>query len=287
LDIKSVSIKDKNYPRLLKEISGPPAILNYRGELPKKEDFLIAVVGSRACTSYGRRVAEEVAFYLAKEGFVIVSGLALGIDSIAHQAALDADGKTIAVLGCGCDIIYPYCHRKLADDMIKSGGAIISEFDNGYPPLRQNFPQRNRIISGISYATVIIEATLKSGAIITAKLALDQNREVFAVPGPIYSSNSQGCNNLIKIGAFPVTSPEDILLALDVKPKSSARKDLVTNLNKDEELIFSLISKNAIAIDKLKELSKLDIADLNSAVIMLEIKGLIKNLGGGQYIRIK
>jgi DNA processing protein len=285
--IEVLTIKDKNYPGLLRELADPPAILYYKGKLPKKNDFLVSIVGSRACTSYGRQVAEELAYNLAKEGITIVSGLALGIDSIAHKAALQAKGKTIAVLGCGLDIIYPYTHKRLAEEIIKKDGAIISEFSLGTPPLKPNFPMRNRIISGISKATIVVEAALKSGALITAKSALEQNREVFAVPGSIFNPNSEGCNNLIKMGAYPVTSYEDILSELGIKSKIAKIKKEAEGDSKEEKVILSLLSYEPVSIDKLKELSKLDIAVLNSTLIMLEIKGLVKNIGGAQYIRIK
>ena len=286
LGISVLTIKDKNYPKLLAQIYDPPAILYYKGTLPKKEDFLVSVVGSRACTSYGRQVAEDLVYNLAKEGLTITSGLALGIDSIAHKAALEAQGKTIAVLGNGLDLIYPYSHKKLAEEIIEKDGAIVSEFPLGMPPLKQNFPQRNRIISGLSQATVVVEAALNSGALITAKSALEQNREVFAVPGSIYNPNSLGCNNLIKMGAHPVTSFEDILLELNIKPSEKVKREKVKGETEEENLLLSLLSHEPISIDKLKELSKLDIAVLNANLIMLEIKGVVKNIGGGQYIRI-
>lgn len=285
LNIKISTLEDKNYLSILKEISDPPAVLYYKGELPKEKDMLIAVVGSRACTAYGRRVAEELAYNLSKENITIVSGLALGIDSIAHRACLKAGGKTLAVLGCGLDQIYPTSHHKLAEEIIETGGAVFSEFPLGYPPFKQNFPMRNRIISGLSKATVIIEAALKSGALITAKSALEQNREVFAVPGSIYSPSSAGTNALIRMGAYPVTSYEEILLELGYQPKK-AKKEKAKGDTPEENLLLKILSHEPIHIDKLRELSKLDIAALNSTLIMLEIKGLVKNIGGGQYICI-
>lgn len=287
LNIEVIIIKDKNYPKLLSEIPDPPAILYYKGKLPQKDDFLVSIVGSRACTSYGRQVAEEIAYNLAQEGLTIVSGLALGIDSIAHKAALDGKGKTIAVLGCGLDIIYPYSHKKLAEEIVEKDGAIISEFPLSMPPLKPNFPMRNRIISGLSKATVVVEAALKSGALITAKSALEQNREVFAVPGSIKNPNCQGTNNLIKMGAHPVTSYEDILLELNIKLTERKKTERKKGETEEENLLLKILSHEPASIDKLKEVSKLDIAVVNSTLIMLEIKGLIKNVGGAQYIRVK
>ncbi|MCX6806943.1 MAG: DNA-processing protein DprA [Candidatus Berkelbacteria bacterium] len=285
LNIDFVTIKDKNYPSILKEIYDPPAILYYKGALPKENDLLVGVVGSRVCTTYGRQVAEDVSFNLAKEEIIIVSGLALGIDSIAHQAALDAKGKTIAVLGCGLDTIYPSSHQKLALDIVKNNGAILSEFPLGCPPYKSNFPMRNRIISGLSKAVVIIEAAIKSGALITARSALEQNREVFAVPGPIYSRNSEGTNSLIKMGAHPLTNSEDLFFELGIKIKAKKQKEIKGD-TEEENMILEILSREPSSIDKLKELSKLDIAVLNSTLIMLEIKGMVKNIGGGQYIKV-
>lgn len=284
--MEKISLNDSKYPLLLSKISDPPSFLFYEGELPKKDDILIAIVGSRACSAYGRQVAYELSFNLAKEGIVIVSGLALGIDSIAHQAALDAKGRTVAVLGCGLDIIYPSSHQKLAKEIIKKEGAIVSEFSPGTPPLPHHFPLRNRIISGISVATVVVEAALRSGALITARYALEQGREVFAVPGPVYSQNSQGTNNLIKMGASPVTSFEDVMLGLNIQLNSERKKGAVKAETKEEEILLSLLNQGAVSVDKLCELSKLEISIVSSTLIMLEIKGLVKNIGG-QYIRIK
>lgn len=289
LGIKFVTLSDKSYPDLLAEIPDPPHVLYYKGVLPKKNDFLFAVVGSRACTYYGRQVTESFIYNLALFGLTVVSGLAFGIDGLAHQAALKAKSKTIAVLAGGLNEIYPPAHKKMAEEIIKTGGAIISENHIGIPSLKQFFPLRNRIISGLSKAILVIEAALKSGALITARSALEQNREVFAVPGSIYSKTSEGTNNLIKMGAHPVTKFEDILLELGinktvqgVRGAKEAKGD-----NKEENILLSLLGSDPIYIDKLAEKSKLDIAVVNSTLIMLEIRGIVKNIGGGSYIRIK
>jgi len=287
LGIKFVLIKNKDYPKLLAEIPDPPPVLYYKGILPKDDEFLFAVVGSRACTYYGRQVTEDIVYNLAKSGLIIVSGLALGIDGLAHQAALKANGKTVAVLACGLDQIYPYAHKKIADEIIEKEGAIISENHLGTKPLRAFFPLRNRIISGLSRATLIIEAALRSGALITARTALEQNREVFAVPGSIYSQTSQGTNNLIKMGAYPVTSDGGILLELNIKveDKQIKGKKRSKGDNKEEEILLSLLSFEPTLADDLVLKSKLDIALVNSTLIMLEIRGMVKNIGGGQYIK--
>lgn len=286
-DIKTVRISDKSYPFLLSQIYDPPEILYYMGELPRKKDILVSIVGSRKYTSYGERVTEEIAYSLAKEGLVIVSGLALGIDSIAHRSAIKAGGRTIAVLGSGLDIIYPKIHTNLAKEIIKTGGCLISEFKIGTPPYKANFPLRNRIVSGISRATIVIEAGEKSGALITAFSAINQNREVFAVPGSIYSFNSVGTNNLIKLGAYPLTCYQDVLKELKITQKRPLIKKSETELTEEERIIYSLLSFEPTSIDKLKELSKLEIQNINSILVGLEIKGLIKNIGGMQYIKVR
>jgi len=210
-NIKTAVIDGELYPEPLKEIYGPPVLIYYRGQLPEREAFNLAVVGSRNYSSYGRMAVERIVDDLAKNGLTIVSGLALGIDALAHNAALKAGGRTMAVLGSGLDkqSIYPSSNRYLADKIIGYGGAVISEFPVGSPPLKHHFPQRNRVISGLSLGTLIIEASEKSGSLITARFALEQNREVFAVPGSIYSPNSDGANGLIKQGARAVTGADD------------------------------------------------------------------------------
>ncbi len=215
--IDKITIKDNNYPRLLKEIYDPPEQLYITGELKAKEKYPLAVVGTRKMSDYGKRVTVFLVKGLVKAGFTIISGLALGIDGLAHQTALDAGGRTIAVLGSGLDIIYPPEHKKLAADIIKSGGAVISEYPPGARPSRRTFPARNRIVAGLSLAVLVIEAPEKSGALITAKVALDQGREVLAVPGNIYNPNSIGCHKLIKMGAKAVTNPEDVFDALNLQ----------------------------------------------------------------------
>uniref|UniRef100_A0A7V3J8W6 DNA-protecting protein DprA n=1 Tax=candidate division CPR3 bacterium TaxID=2268181 RepID=A0A7V3J8W6_UNCC3 len=287
--MKKIAQDDANYPFLLSKIFDPPSFLYYEGELPKEDEVLVAVVGSRACTPYGRQVAEEISYNLAKEGITIVSGLALGIDSVAHRAALTAKGKTIAVLGSGLDVIYPSSHMKLAKEIIENGGALISEFSPGTPPLPHHFPLRNRIISGISQGIIVVEAGFKSGALITARCALEQGREVFAVPGSIYSLNSQGSNSLIKMGAHVVTNFLDVLDVLNLKPKTKTktkRKEIKCE-TKEEAILLALLGPEPVSIDKLHALSKLDIAVVTSTLVMLEIKGLVKNIGGARYIKIK
>ncbi|MDA2936055.1 DNA-processing protein DprA [Patescibacteria group bacterium AH-259-L05] len=208
---QKITPQDKNYPPLLKEIPDPPQELYIWGVLKQKEKYPLAVVGTRKVSNYGKQVTLELVTELVKQGLTIISGLALGVDGISHQAALDANGRTIAVLGSGFNHLYPQKHTKLAHDIVKSGGAVITEYPPDTKPTQKTFPVRNRIIAGLALGVLVIEAPMRSGALITARHALEQNRDVFAVPGSIYNKNSAGTNNLIKMGAKPVTKAEDIL----------------------------------------------------------------------------
>lgn len=214
--IKIVSSVDIDFPTNLKQITGCPQVLYYKGNLLRTHNIAIAVVGSRRSTTYGRQVTDNLVRSLVKSGLVIVSGLARGIDSVAHRAALDSGGKTIAVLGSGLDIVYPAENKKLAEEIAKNG-AVVSEFPLGSAPLASNFVARNRIVSGLSLAVLVTEAAVHSGSLITAGFAAEQSREVFAVPGPINSETSDGVNKLIKEGVHPVTEVEDILEILHIR----------------------------------------------------------------------
>ncbi|MDD5031651.1 MAG: DNA-processing protein DprA [Patescibacteria group bacterium] len=286
-DIKVMTIADKSYPALLGEIYNPPSLIYYKGEFDLKDDFTLAVVGTRKFTNYGQQVTDHIVRDLAKNGLTIVSGLALGIDSLAHLATLETGGKTIAVLGSGLDKknIYPSQNRYLAEKIIASGGAIISELPLGTPPLRHNFPQRNRLISGLSLGTLVIEAGEKSGALITAAYALEQNREVFAVPGSINSLVSAGPNKLIKEGAKVVTSAADVIETLNLT-QATAYIDTkkIMPEGENEKKIIALLSFEPIHIDELVRASGLDTAAANSTLVIMEMKGMIKNLGGMYYI---
>ena len=285
--VKVITITDKLYPKLLGEIYNPPPLLYYKGEFNLKDDFTLAVVGTRKYSSYGQQAVEYIVKDLVRNNLTIVSGLALGIDALAHQAALAAGGKTVAVLGSGLDKqnIYPSQNRYLVNKIMETGGSVISEFPLGTPPLRHNFPQRNRLISGLSLGTLIIEAGEKSGALITAAYALEQNREVFAVPGSIHSPASAGPNKLIKEGARVVTSASDIIETLNLTQATayiSAKKIMPEGEN--EKKIASLLSFEPIHIDELVRASGLDTAATNSTLVIMEMKGMIKNLGGMYYI---
>ncbi len=286
-NIKAVAIGDKLYPEPLKEIYNPPALLYYKGRLPENENFNLAVVGSRKYSSYGQMAVERIVGDLAKNNLTIVSGLALGIDALAHNAALGAPGRTIAVLGSGLDkqSVYPSSNRYLADKIVDSGGAIISEFPIGSPPLKHHFPQRNRVISGLSLGTLVIEASRKSGSLITAQFALEQNREVFAVPGSIYSPNSDGANDLIKKGAKVATCAADIMEALDLARVSACvGNEKIIPETPEEEVLLSHMEKEPIHINDLIRLTKLDTNIINSTLTIMEMKGMVKNLGNMEYV---
>lgn len=286
-NISVLTIKDENYPKILKEIYNPPALLYYKGKIFEKEEFSLAVVGTRKITPYGRQVTPQIVNELVKNNLTIVSGLALGIDSLAHETTVKNSGRTIAVLGSGLDKqnIYPAHNRYLVEKIIEQGGLVISEYPIGMLPLKYNFPARNRIISGLSLGTLVIEAGENSGALITAKYALEQNREVFAIPGSIYSQSSFGPNNLIKLGAKPVVSTEDILEALNLNQATNfiANQKIVPE-SKEEETLLRFLSKEPVHVDKLVQESKLSASAVNSTLTMMEMKGKVKNLGNMNYV---
>jgi DNA processing protein len=279
---------DEEYPKSLKNIYDPPPLIFFKGEIRPEDQKAIAVVGSRKASSYGRMVTESLVGELASRGITIVSGLARGIDSISHQAALKAGGRTIAVLGSGLDIIYPPENRKLADG-IAENGAVISEFFLGTKPEATNFPQRNRVISGLCLGIVIVEAGPKSGALLTARHALEQNREVFAVPGDIRSQGSKGTNELIKQGAKLVSSVEDILVELNELTNASAKKERIErveqDLPKEEKEIFKLLFVEPCHIDKISKELGLRSSEALSFLLSLELKGLVKQLPGKVFAR--
>jgi len=285
--IDLITILDNNYPRLLREIYNPPALLYLKGRFASRDEFSLAIVGTRKLSLYGQQVTPLITADLAQAGLTIVSGLAKGIDTLAHQAALAVNGRTIAVLGSGLGKknIYPFINRRLAEK-ISQQGAIISEFPLGAPPLAQHFPQRNRIIAGLSLGVLVIEAPEKSGALITVRDALEQNREIFAVPGPISARNSSGPNNLIKMGAKLVNQANDVLeeLNLTLLTQSNQENRKIVPDNQEEALILKQLSQEPIHIDKIINQTKLPTAVINSALILMEMKGKVKNLGGHNYI---
>ncbi|MDP3957140.1 MAG: DNA-processing protein DprA [bacterium] len=290
--IHILAFTDEKYPRLLKEIPDAPMILFTRGNYAWADKPLISIVGTRKFTSYGEQAAERLATDLAHAGYVVVSGLAFGIDSIAHKAALEAGCETLAILGSGVDeaSVSPQSHLPLARAVVNSG-ALISEYAPGTKATEGTFPARDRIIAGMTLGTVVIEAPEKSGALITARLALDYNREVFAVPGSIFSPSSLGTHRLIKAGAKIVTSVQDILEELpQTRASRNTKGETISaaphNLSKDEEKVFKLLSHEPLHVDKIIKGARLETSSANSILTLLEIKGLIKNVGGMHYIRL-
>ncbi len=279
-----ITIFDKGYPKLLNEAYDCPAILYIKGNAKILNNLSLGVVGSRKYTVYGKKLSYKLSKECAESGITIISGLALGVDAFAHQAALDANGKTVGVLGCGLDKIYPVSNFHLGQEIIEKGGAIISEFPLGVPPMKQNFPARNRIIAGLSAGVLVIEAAEKSGALITAYQALEYSREVFALPGDIDSENSIGTNKLIQEGAKLVLSVDDILKELNIEKKVSEQKvKEIVPKSADEQIIINLLSQKDCLIDELIKQSNLNIVAVNSTLTMLEMKGLVTNIGGGCY----
>ncbi len=282
-----LTITDEGYPALLKEIDDPPPVLFVQGSFTKADELAVAVVGTRKCTPYGRTVARELATNLAQRGFTIVSGLAPGIDGEAHTAALETGGRTIAVLACGADITYPRQHRQLREQIAHSG-AVITECPFGTTPLRERFPVRNRLISGLSLGTVVVEAPSKSGALITARLAAEQGREVFAVPGDIHSPNSRGCHGLIKDGAQLVEVPEDVVDGLGIMlravPAREQRREV--ELHGDEEIVYQALSHQPQHADAIAESCEISPGRVTSALMLLEVKGLARRFAGNTYVRL-
>jgi DNA processing protein len=285
--IYTVSVDEVNYPPLLAQINDPPHTLFFKGKLPKENEILVAIVGTRRCSAYGKQVTEELTTELARRGVVVVSGLALGIDGYAHQAALNAKGKTVAVLGSGIDqkSIQPASHFNIAQRIIKEGGALISEYPPGFKPTAYSFPARNRIIAGLCKGVLIAEAPTKSGALITAKLALDYNREVLVVPHAITSNKGAGGNNLIKHGATTITSANDVFetLGLEVSEITSPGLKPTAESPQEEELLTHL-SKEPVSVEVLIKQTNLSSATVNAALTLMELNGKVKNLGGMMYV---
>ncbi len=285
--VGAMTIKDTAYPAQLKEIHGAPPLLYYKGDINITNELCLAVVGARKYTPYGKQAAEHLVYVLAANRLVIVSGLALGIDAIAHETALAVNGLTVAVLGAGLDRqnIYPSANRYLADKILSSGGALVSEFPLGMAPLKHNFPQRNRVISGLSVGTLVVEANEGSGSLITAKHALDQNREVFAVPGSIFSPASAGTLALVKQGATAVTEAADILSALDLSLLTDyTHKKNTEPQSESEGRILPFLSREARHIDEIVRRSGLSSAAVASELVLMEMRGTVKNLGGMMYV---
>ena len=281
--VKVCTWEDEIYPKRLKEIAQPPPVLFIKGAINVEDDWAVSVVGTRRVTPYGRQVAAEIARFLAENGVTVVSGLARGVDAIAHQTALQAGGRTLAVLGSGVDVVYPPEHRKLAAE-IAAQGALISDYPMGTQPESTNFPPRNRIIAGLSLATIVVEAGETSGALITAKFAVDQGREVFAVPGSILTPQSEGTNHLIEEGARPLLKMSEILEVLkleNIPEKQVSRKSL--NATAEEKKLLQYLTQEPKYIDEICNLSGLPIQTVSATLTMMELKGLVTHVGGMNY----
>lgn len=276
-----------DYPVLLARIPDAPPFFFYRGRFTPADEHAIAIVGARTPTPYGRKMASSIADDLTRAGLTVVSGLAYGVDSLAHQAALDADGRTIAVFGCGLDIIYPREHRGLAARVAESG-VLVSEFPFGVAPARENFPKRNRLISGLSQGVVIVEARGVSGALLTARHALEQNREVFAVPGPAGSELSVGTNNLIKAGARLVTAAEDVLNDIGIQSQVEPKVVMpLPNLTPIQQKVHSGLSETPCHIDQLSVDLSFTVGELSTILLDLELLGVVGQMAGKRFYKIR
>lgn len=282
--VRALSWEDPAYPPLLREVPAPPPLLYVRGELQPEDAWAVAVVGTRRVSSYGREVTRRLVMGLACSGITVVSGLARGVDGIAHRAALEAGGRTIAVLGSGIDQIYPPEHRDLARQ-IAAAGALISEYALGTQPEAANFPPRNRIISGLSLGVLVTEAGQGSGALITASYAAEQGRDVFAVPGSILSAGCGGTNRLIQDGAKLVLEVADILRELNltmVTEQAEARQVLPTTA--EEAALLRCLGSEPLHVDELRQAVGMPIAQVTSTLALMELKGMVRQVGGMKYV---
>jgi DNA processing protein len=280
-----MTLADTEYPSTLRQLYDPPPFLFFKGEITEADNRAVAMVGSRNATDYGRTTAARIAGDLSRHGITVVSGMALGIDSTSHRSALEAGGRTIAVLGSGIDVIYPSPNKKLYHE-ISGQGAVISEFFPGTDPSPGHFPRRNRVIAGLSQAVIVVEAGEKSGALLTADLALAHDKRLFAVPGNLSSKMSSGTNDLIKSGANVLTSIDDIFSVLPVlkndyiAPRKRAGDDLTTG----ENLVFESLSERPKQLDTLVRECRLSVSDAASYLLSLELRGLVRQLSGKRFI---
>ena len=309
-----VTINDDTYPPLLKQIDDPPILLYITGDFPLQHTPSIAIVGSRSPTEYGKTTSQQLSYQLAERGITVVSGFARGIDTCVHRGALEAGGRTVAVFGCGLSIIYPETNRGLAAEIIESG-ALVSEFPMTMPPRGKNFPRRNRVISGLTLGTLVVEASERSGSLITARHAAEQGREVFAVPGQIFSGRSRGTHSLINQGATLINSVDDLLDALPqnytqilggesleppaakqpdkiARPQSVEKRSTPTpqpkanlNLTPDEQTVLAAMDAASVHIDEITRVTQLPIGKVSSLLVMLELKGIVQQLPGKQFVK--
>ena len=283
-EAKIVKIEDSEYPEELKKIKDAPKILYYKGTLPGLNDKCVAIVGTRRCSPYGQQAALKISGELADAGVIVVSGLAPGIDTFSHRAVVEKRKRTIAVLGTGLDekSIYPQTNLGLSRKIIENGGCLISELPEGTNGSKFSFPRRNRIISGLSLAVLVVEAKEKSGSLITADYAIKQNKKLFAIPGPIYSSNSAGPNKLIKNGARLVTGVSDILDELGLSLQQTIKNNIEAE-NNEEKFILESLKEESLHIDKIIEKTKLGASVVATTLALMEISGKIRSLGGNTY----
>ena len=288
-NIRIVTLFDKEYPEPLSHLDNAPPILYIKGDLVEEDRFALAMVGSRDMSEYGRKIAADLSYELASAGLTIVSGMARGIDTVSHSGALKAGGRSIAVLGCGLDICYPSENKELMTALSRSG-CVISEFPLGTAPLRENFPRRNRLISGLSLGVVVVEATARSGSLITVRFALEQGKEIFAVPGNITSGNARGTNGLIKKGAKPVQGAEDIIEELSPQIKGMLKvKDFSVpprarlEINDEEKAICNILGSDSKHIDQIVRELKIPAARLSGLLLGLEMKGIVRQTAGNNF----
>jgi len=284
LNVRLMTFNDPDYPLGLRQIHDAPIVLYVKGSFEHADKYGISIVGSRTSTDYGMQVAETMGYRLASSGLTVVSGMARGIDTASHKGALRAAGRTIAVLGSGIDVPYPYSNRELMNK-IESSGAVISEFPFGTGPNKENFPKRNRIISGLSLGVVVIEAALDSGSLITVAYALDQGREIFAVPGNITSRNSRGTNDLIKRGARLVESAEEVIDELRPLLKGILREDKksIPDMNEDEKIMHGCLESKPKHIDSITRAIQMTPGKALSVLLSLELKGLVRQSDGKHF----
>ncbi len=285
-----VKREDAQYPGILKEYERMPDLLYVKGNLPDPEVKSVAIVGARVCSMYGKNAALHTARILAENGVQIISGLALGIDQHAHQGALEGGGKTFAVMGCGIDICYPESNRPLYNNLLASGGGVLTEFEPGAPPLPHHFPIRNRIISALADAVIVIEARKKSGSLITASYALEQGKTIFALPGRVSDLLSEGCNELICQGAFPLLTPDQVLEELGIHSTvkegvGTKTKQMTQEMKANELKLYQCVSDSPKTVDMLQKECELDYQAVIKCLVKFELNGLVEEPYPGSYCR--
>jgi DNA processing protein len=284
--IDIITWNDTDYPRRLREIDQSPPVLYIRGELSEDDFWTVAIVGTRRITAYGRQVTNDIAAGLSRQHITVVSGLARGVDAVAHQASLQVGGRSLAVMGCGVDVIYPPEHARLAENIIASG-ALLSDYPPGTQPESGNFPPRNRIISGLAQAVIIVEASEQSGALITAAFAAEQGRDVFAVPGQLYAPQSKGTNRLIREGAHIFVDVQDVIEKLNmVQIVEHRQARMVLPSDAQEAKLFQILNREPLHIDEIRSQVNLPIETVSATLTMMELKGMVRQVGGMRYVAV-